>query len=98
MDGYFLSAIPEDDVIDISMILNDEFIIRNISNNTTTEILNTPRGKYPVPRRRTDPLTRVTYTAQNFCATEDFELFYRLNYGKSVKMNFEGKIYYGYKF
>jgi len=80
------------------MLLNDTFFIPNISNDEATEIT-THTGKMrmrPTPPKRKDTAVSVTYIAQNLCNKTEFEEFYNSNLGKSVKMIFEGRTYYGY--
>lgn len=97
--GAFIIKFPvETPDVSMFMILNDNFVIRNIARDTSTEITNnTPQKRMrPVPPGRQDQPTKVTYTAQALCEKDEFEEFYNRNLGKSVKMNFEGWTYYGY--
>lgn len=91
------AEVPEDDVLDLVLILDDTFIITNVNNNETIEInLSAPNKMRPVPLTRKDLPTKVTYTAQSMCDKAAFKAFYLARLGKSVKMNFESNVYYGY--
>lgn len=82
-----------------SMLFNDgEFIITNIAKNDSAEItlFNTKMSMRPVPPKRKDMPVSVTYTAQNLCEKDEFETFYIAYLGKSIKMDFEDRTYYGY--
>ena len=100
MDVPFLrypAEVPEDDTLDLCMILDDSYIITNIKNDETVTITLPPSERMrPVPPARKDKPTKVNYRAQNICDKPAFKTFYLARLGKSVKMNFEGHVYYGY--
>lgn len=89
---------PTEQYLSTSMILDDTFIIRNIARETSTEITVAVANKTmrPTPPRRRDLPTKRTFTAQDICNKDEFEEFYNLHLGKSIKMDFEGYTYYGY--
>lgn len=89
---------PDSPPLEMCMVFNDSFIITNIARKETINItILAPKTRMrPVPPKRKDMPTSVTYTAQNMCNKDEFEEFYLTNLGKSVKMNFEGRTYYGY--
>lgn len=80
------------------MIFNDSLILSNISNEETREIaILKPQARMrPVTSVRKDMPVKISYKAQAVCNLEEFRTFYRENLGKSVKMDFESKTYYGY--
>ena len=90
--------VPDLSYLDTSMILDDSFVIRNIARQTTIEITLAAANKRmrPTPPRRRDMPTKRTYIAQDICNKDEFEAFYYARLGKSIKMDFEGYIYYGY--
>jgi hypothetical protein len=90
---------PEDEPISSEfMILDDEFVVTNISSSEIIEI----NMRAPILRMRpgtnTNSIRPVTvkYIAQAMCDKEDFRIFYKSRLGKSIKMIFEMKMYFGY--
>ena len=84
--------------LSLLMVLDETFTISNVSKNVSIQIsIVTPTKRMrPTPARRRDMPIAATYTAQNICNKDEFEEFYNLKLGKSIKMDFEGHTYYGY--
>ena len=79
------------------MILDDYFIIENISQDETLEIVVPAKMRLrPTAVKPQGQITKVSYTAVNICDVPAFRTFYRSVVGKSIKAHFEGYTYRGY--
>lgn len=80
------------------MILADLVTLVNIDRNSSVRI-SLPQDRSamrPTPSTNVGFETTVSYTALNVCDMQPFKDLYAAKKGKSIKLVFDGYVYYGY--